>query len=233
MNRSTLPLSRLSKMIYCDPSLIYLRALRVSVVNLYHSGRIPITAIIRPVLPNSARCEKKRLVSQAVQPSITLMCSLRDSRLLQVAAGWPQPGRDEFPVPGSPCPGARWFMNKQRITHVNRVGIENLFEKLAGVGELRFEFGAHFRVQPNSSSAECMARWRRADREAHCRTAGASRPRLSQQSAPRFRAIPHETQPTTRRLVSASNTGTQSAVLIASSSPGTSVMSPSPVSDSR
>ena len=33
-----------------------------------------MTAIILPVLPNSARCEKKRVVSHAVQPSITLMC---------------------------------------------------------------------------------------------------------------------------------------------------------------
>ena len=51
----------------------FLPCLGVSVVN--YSGRIPITAIILPVLPNSARCEKKRLVSHAVQPSMMEMCS--------------------------------------------------------------------------------------------------------------------------------------------------------------
>jgi len=43
----------------------------------HYSGRIAMTAIMRPVLPNSARWEKKRVVSQAVQPSTTLICSSR------------------------------------------------------------------------------------------------------------------------------------------------------------
>ena len=42
-----------------------------------YSGRIPITAIILPVLPNSARCEKKRCVSHAVHPSTVAMRSGR------------------------------------------------------------------------------------------------------------------------------------------------------------
>lgn len=49
--------------------------LSVSVVN--YSGRIPITAIILPVLPNSARCEKNLLVSHAVHPSMMEICSGR------------------------------------------------------------------------------------------------------------------------------------------------------------
>ena len=40
-----------------------------------YSERIPMAAIILPVWPNSARCEKKRAVSQAVQPSMTVMFS--------------------------------------------------------------------------------------------------------------------------------------------------------------
>ena len=46
--------------------------------NVDHSGRTPIAAIMRPVLPNSARCEKKRVVSHAVHPPTMLMCSARN-----------------------------------------------------------------------------------------------------------------------------------------------------------
>ena len=42
-----------------------------------YSALIPITAIIRPVLPNSARCEKKRAVRTRCSPRSTLMCSSR------------------------------------------------------------------------------------------------------------------------------------------------------------
>ena len=97
---------------------------------------------MRPVLPNSARCEKKRVVSHAVHPSTMLMCSARNPASCKLTTV----GLDQVEVQFGTklaVAGRSRCQKQHRIANVNGVRVEDLFEEIAAVRKLRIELGAH------------------------------------------------------------------------------------------
>ena len=101
-----------------------------------------MTAIMRPVLPNSARCgeEARRIAGGAAVNDADVL--LAQTGVFQLAAI----GLHQIEMnlrPEIAVTRGALIQEQQRIAHVNRVGVEDLFEEIVGVGELRFELGAH------------------------------------------------------------------------------------------